>query len=244
MHRPRPVRYRALATDYDGTIATDGSLDADTVAALERFRASGRKVIMVTGRELTKLMQVCPRTDLFDLVVAENGAVLYDPLTREEQVLGEPPPASLVAGLRARGVAPLAVGRVIVATLTPHEATVRAVLERLGLDRTVILNKGSVMLLPPHIDKATGFAAALKRLGLAPQSVVGVGDAENDHAFLAHCGCAVAVANALPTLQQQVDWVTSYDHGAGVVELIERIIATDECGRPRSGKAPAQISRK
>lgn len=238
------MRYRALATDYDGTIATDGSLTPDTIAALGRLRKSGRKAIMVTGRELTKLMRVCPRTDLFDLIIAENGAVLYDPATREEQVLGDPPPASLVAELRARGVAPLAVGRVIVATLTTHEATVRSTLDRLGLDRTIILNKGSVMVLPRNVDKATGLAAALERLGLPPESVVGVGDAENDHAFLKECGCAVAVANALPTLQRQVDWVTSYDHGAGVIELIDRLIATDECGEPQSDESPAQISRK
>ncbi len=199
---------------------------------------------MVTGRELTKLMRVCPRTDLFDLIIAENGAVLYDPVTREEQVLGEPPPASLVAALRARGVAPLGVGRVIVATLTTHEATVRSTLDRLALDRAMILNKGSVMVLPRNVDKATGLAAALERLGLPPESVVGVGDAENDHAFLKECGCAVAVANALPTLQRQVDWVTSYDHGAGVIELIDRLIATDECGESQSDESPAQISRK
>jgi len=238
------VRYRALATDYDGTIATDGSLTPDTIAALGRLRESGRKAIMVTGRELTKLMRVCPRTDLFDLIIAENGAVLYDPATREEQVLGHPPPASLVAELRARGVAPLEVGRVIVATLTTQEATVRSTLDRLGLDRTIILNKGSVMVLPRNVDKATGLAAALDRLGLPTESVVGVGDAENDHAFLKECGCAVAVANALPTLQQQVDWVTSYDHGAGVIELIDRLIATDDCGAPQSDESPAQISRK
>ncbi len=53
------------------------------------------------------------------------------------------------------------------------------------------------MVLPAGVNKASGLAAALARLQLSPLNVVGIGDAENDHAFLRACGCAVAVANAL-----------------------------------------------
>jgi hypothetical protein len=57
--------------------------------------------------------------------------------------------------------------------------------------------------------------------------VAGVGDAENDHAFLSRCECAVAVANALPTLKERADLVTEGARGAGVAELIDRLIAAD-----------------
>jgi len=43
----------------------------------------------------------------------------------------------------------------------------------------------------------SGLDAALNAMGLSEHNVVGVGDAENDHAFLAHCEFSVAVANAL-----------------------------------------------
>jgi hydroxymethylpyrimidine pyrophosphatase-like HAD family hydrolase len=39
----------ALATDYDGTLASQGMVDAATLAALERFKATGRRLILVTG---------------------------------------------------------------------------------------------------------------------------------------------------------------------------------------------------
>ena len=97
----------------------------------------------------------------------------------------------------------------------------------LGLDLRVILNKGAVMVLPPSIDKATGLAAALNELKLAPRNTVAVGDAENDHPLLDACGCGVAVANALPALKDRADFVTRGDHGAGVTELIDRLIADD-----------------
>jgi hypothetical protein len=64
-------------------------------------------------------------------------------------------------------------------------------------------------------------------LGLSPHNTVGVGDAENDHAFLDFCGYGVAVANALPMLKERADLVTQGARGAGVVELIDKLIASD-----------------
>ena len=109
--------------------------------ALERLRASGRKLLLVTGRELDDLCRVFPHITLFDLVVAENGALLYWPTTRAEQVLGECPPEAFITVLQQRGVAPLSCGRVIVATWHPHETTVVEVIRDLGLELQVIFNK-------------------------------------------------------------------------------------------------------
>lgn len=38
-----PMRYYALATDYDGTLARDGRVNEDTIRALERLRETGRE---------------------------------------------------------------------------------------------------------------------------------------------------------------------------------------------------------
>jgi hydroxymethylpyrimidine pyrophosphatase-like HAD family hydrolase len=221
------VRYDALACDYDGTLATDGQVDDTTVNALERVRASRRKLVLVTGRQLPDLIQVFPRIELFDRVVAENGALLYNPSDRSERTLAEPPPEEFVAELRRRGVSPVSVGRVIVATCEPHKTTVVEVIRKLGLELEVIFNKGAVMVLPSRIDKAIGMDAALAELGLSHHNVVGVGDAENDLTFLVRCECAVAVANALDSLKEQADLVTAGERGAGVVELIDRLLQSD-----------------
>ncbi|MCG3114589.1 MAG: HAD-IIB family hydrolase [Candidatus Manganitrophus sp. SA1] len=221
------MRYYALATDYDGTLATEGRVDEATLEALERLRNSGRRLILVTGRELDELLQVFPQVDLFESVVAENGALLYRPATREIKLLAEAPPERFAQSLRARGVGPLAVGRVIVATWTPHETAVLETIRELGLELQVIFNKGAVMVLPSGVNKATGLAAALEELGLSPHNAVGVGDAENDHAFLHLCEASVAVANALPSLKEQADWVTRGSRGAGVTELIDHLLAAD-----------------
>ena len=231
------MRYFALATDYDGTLAHDGVVAPATVEALERLCETGRKLLLVTGRELPDLMRAFPRLDLFDYVVAENGALLYTPATREAQPLGEAPPEIFVSALREADVTPLSVGQVIVATWHPNEERVLKAIRDLGLEMQVIFNKGAVMVLPPGLNKAAGLSVALERLGLSPHNIVGVGDAENDHAFMQLCECAVAVSNALPMVQERADYVTAADHGAGVVELINMIAANDLANlAPRLGR--------
>src|SRR5205085_10156081 len=109
----------------------------------------------------------------------------------EEVVLGEPPPAKFIELLKKRNVAPLDVGRVIVATWEPNEKAVLDVIHELGLELQVVFNKGAVMVLPSGVNKATGTICAFSELGLSPHNAVGVGDAENDHAMLALCECSV-----------------------------------------------------
>ena len=231
------MRYIALATDYDGTLATAGRVDDRTVEALQRLRESERRLILVTGRELGDLIEVFPHVDLFDWVVAENGALLYEPSTKEERVLGDPPPDTFRDALLEQGV-PASFGRVIVGTRKPHETAVLEVIKKLGLELQLIFNQGAVMVLPVGLDKASGMVAALDEMHLSRHNVVGVGDAENDHAFLRLCECSVAVANALPSIKQTADIVTSGERGAGVIELVDRLLASDlKNTAPQIGRA-------
>jgi HAD superfamily hydrolase (TIGR01484 family) len=219
--------FLAVATDYDGTIAHHGAVKAETVAALKRCKESGRRLILVTGRELPDLKRAFSEIKLFDRVVAENGAVIYDPSTEKERVIAGAPPAIFVEQLRERKVEPLSVGRSIVATWEPHETTVLEIIRELGLELQIIFNKGAVMVLPPGMNKAAGLQAALRELEISPHNVVGVGDAENDHSFMHACGCAAAVANALTMVKQAADIRLAGDHGDGVIELVERLSRED-----------------
>jgi HAD superfamily hydrolase (TIGR01484 family) len=227
------VRFYALACDYDGTLAIDGHVGEAALAALRRLRESGRKLILVTGRLLPDVAALFEPLDLFDRVIAENGAVLYRPARKEERALVEPMPAEFVALLAERGVAPLQLGRVIVATMRPHETTVLSAIRDLGLELQVIFNRDAVMVLPSGVNKGTGLQAALEELGLSFHNVAGIGDAENDHGFLELCECAVAVANALPAIQQRAALVTGSENGLGVAELVSRLLEDDLAGLAR-----------
>lgn len=221
------MQYLALATDYDGTLARDGHVSREMLAKLQDFRSTGRKVILVTGRELPELRACFPELGVCDAVVAENGALLYWPQDDREHVLGEAPTEAFIAEMTRRDVKPFSVGRVIFATWRPHETAVLETLQALGLGHQIIFNKRAVMVLPAGVSKATGLVHVLEQMKIAPAHVVGIGDAENDHAFLDVCGVAVAVANALPAVKDKCDLVMAGDHGHGVRELIDRIIADD-----------------
>jgi HAD superfamily hydrolase (TIGR01484 family) len=221
------MRYLALAVDYDDTAATNDALSDSAALAIERLRISGRRAVLVTGRRLQDLLRVCPRIGLFDLVVAENGAILYDPQRREETILATPVSALFAEKLRQRGVEPVEVGQVLVATRDPYATVVFDVIRELGLELQVITNQSAIMVLPAGINKATGLQFALHKLGLSRHEAVAIGNAQNDHSMLMLCECGVAVANAVVSLKQVAALVTHGANGSGVVELIDELIAND-----------------
>jgi hypothetical protein len=227
MHRTSSVNVHVLACDYDGTIADGGRCSPEVVQALARVRESGRKVLLVTGRMLPDLRAVCGEVDrMFDAVVAENGALLYFPETREARTLGDAPESALVEELRRRGV-PFDLGTSIIATTEGYAEAALAAIRDTGVERTLVFNKGALMLLPGGVTKGTGLDAALTVLALSPHNMVGVGDAENDHAFLALSECAVAVADAIPALRERADYVTRSPGARGVIEFIEEHLVND-----------------
>lgn len=225
------MRYTALALDYDGTIARDGVVAPHVLEGLHALKATGRKLLLVTGRELEELLGIFPGIAVFDRVVAENGALLYRPSTHERHELGEPPPESLVSALKASGI-PLAVGHTILATVRPHETVVLECIAGLGLEQQVIFNKGAVMVLPPGCNKASGLKFALAELGLSPRNTVAGGDGENDHAMLDYAEYAVCTANGIATLKDAADYVTRATHGDGILEVIQGLLADDLASLP------------
>ena len=216
-------RYQLLATDYDDTLATNGRIAPEVVDGLRRLRSAGRRTVLVTGRELDDLLHVCPEIQLFERVVAENGAVLFRPATRETVLLADAPPKAFCELLKRKGV-PFSAGRVVVGTHVPYEEQVLDSIRKLGLELQVIFNKGAVMVLPSGTNKATGLQTALDDLRISPARVVAVGDAENDHALLRMCGCGVAVANAITSLKKEAAIVTHGKNGRGVLEVIEGML--------------------
>src|SRR5438093_2447621 len=227
MQRNAPVNIHVFACDYDRTIADGGRCSPEVAAALGRGRESGRKILLVTGRMLSDLRSVCADVDrVFDAVVAENGAVLYFPETREARTLGDAPESALAEELRRRGVQ-FDLGSSIIATVEAYAEAALAAIRETGVERTLVFNKGALMLLPGGVTKGTGLEAALTVLALSPHNSIGIGDAENDHAFLAMSECAVAVADAIPALRERADYVTRAPGSRGVIEFIEEHLVND-----------------
>src|SRR6187401_2927055 len=134
------MRYIAVAADYDGTLASLGMVADNTVGAIERLLASGRKFLVVTGRILPDLLEAFPQVALCERVVAENGTVLYTPATKDIRLLAPPPLPAFVEELRRRKVTPLHLGETIIPTCTPHEKIILEIIRDFGLELRIIFN--------------------------------------------------------------------------------------------------------
>lgn len=176
-------------------------------------------VVLVTGRTLSHLRADFPGADShFDAIVAENGAIVH--FAGESRAVCPPVDPALAAALSERGVR-LRVGDVLLACSADDGAIATEEIHRLGLDSQLIYNRSELMILPAGITKGTGLRAALDQIDLSPHNVIGVGDAENDHALLDECEVGIAVGDAVPALQSRADRVMSAPSGEGVRELLD-----------------------
>ena len=69
------MKFSVLALDYDGIIARDGHADPAVLEAIREARSHQIVIALVTGRILSDLQRVLAEQGLFDVIVAENGAV-------------------------------------------------------------------------------------------------------------------------------------------------------------------------
>jgi len=227
------MQYLALATDGDGTLMRAGKISQPTLAALKRWRAAGRKLLLVTGERPQDLCEF-PHLELFDHAIAENGTLLVSCDTRKEKRLTKAPPDKLIRALRKAGVEPLKIGRATIETKGSQQSAVQRVLGRTKIGWVVARNRDELMIVPKGKTKATGLAAALHDAHISARQVVAVGDGENDVPLLEYCGLGVAVANAVPALCKHADIVTRGQYGKGVAEIIDRLLATDWLEPPKA----------
>jgi hydroxymethylpyrimidine pyrophosphatase-like HAD family hydrolase len=221
------MRHRVLACDFDGTLAIEGVCSDETIEALQRVAAAGMRLVLVTGRTWEELVDVFDPGTLFEQIVVENGAVVIDTASGHEQLLAPRVPPGLVAELQRTGVTPLIVGRVLCSTAWSQEPKLSAAIAKLGVDRQVVRNRESAMVLPPGISKRTGIEAALRALSETPAATVAVGDGENDVALFAVAGVSVAVANAVDVLKARADVVLTEPNGKGIQALAAALVAGD-----------------
>ncbi len=219
----KAVIFRALACDYDGTLASHDLIGPEALEGLGRAREAGLRLLLVTGRTFFELVRVCERLDLFDAVVAENGAVLYYPRGGMIRDQAPPPPLRLLAELDRRGIH-YEHGRVIVGTGRSDEARVRAALEAAGVGLDLVYNRGALMLLPAGISKGTGVRQVVRGLGLSYHDVLALGDAENDLALFDVCGWAGCPSNAVPALRERADWVFPGNDGDAIGRALTEAI--------------------
>lgn len=199
------MKFSILALDYDGTIARHGHAHPEVVTAIREARAQGITVVLVTGRILADLHRVLTEEDLFDAIVAENGAVLAFPNGRT-RALGRTASRELLSELCERRVE-CAFGDCVIEADADAAPQILGAIRKLELPLMLVFNRSRVMVLPQGINKATGLREALNTMRLSLHNCIGIGDAENDHALLDACEIGVAISWGSKSLQEIADYV-------------------------------------
>jgi hypothetical protein len=212
---------RAIAIDFDGTLADGGTPAEAALVAIEEIRDQGLRAVLVTGRILDELRGVFPSVDrYFDAIVAENGAVIS--LGDGTSMMSTPVEFELDDALFRRAV-PFRRGQVLLATHTGYENEIQEEIHRLGLECQLVYNRDELMILPPGVSKGSGLLRALGSLGISYHNTIAIGDAENDHSLLGACEIGVAVANSVDGLKRHADLVLDKPDGEGVAALLASI---------------------
>ena len=211
---------RVMAFDFDGTLAVEGVVPRELEYALDRCRAAGYALFLVTGRRF-ETVSLGRLGDLFTGVVWENGAVLLHTATGEVYLPFGQLDERLMKALEDAEI-PLERGLAIAATWVPHDQVVWRLLSTHGGGAAVEYNKGAVMVLPSGSSKGAGLERLLTICGFSAHNLVAFGDAENDVSMLRLAEIGVAVGDAVPAVRETADVVTSRPGPAGVLEILDR----------------------
>lgn len=221
----------ALAVDYDRTLTDESFVpSAEVLECLERAREE-MEVIIASGREL-RFFRESGLLGLGDALVLENGAVVY---VGGGTFVQNGPTGEIRDRLDRKGI-PFSSGEVIVSVKRIHETEARDALE--GLDLSLECNRDSLMILPKGVDKGSGVLRAIDAMG-AYQILACIGDGENDLSLFRVADIKGAVANAVPELKTEADYVCKNPYGRGVMEFIEHLastVARRGRGRSRPGR--------
>jgi len=231
------MKLSALALDYDGTIASSGRFSPAVREAIAAVRQQGIAVALVTGRRVADLRQVAGDLTCFDVVVAENGAVLEFPASGRHVVLAHSPRPEVLQELRRRHISVVA-GECVLEAEASSAIPILEVVRALEQPLALMFNRDRLMVLPPTVTKSGGLGRALFALRLSIHNTVGIGDGENDHDLLDACEMGVAVQWGSPALRAVADEVIGGAGPEDVAAYIRRLarqprLTTAQMGRRR-----------
>ena len=215
---------KILVFDFDGTLTLEGvEVPEVTISSLKRVKNLGLATLgIISGSGLNFLiLEYENLSNLFSFLVAENGAVSHFMDPDKTQVLGEDW-AAKAKDVFSNVDFPMRFGTVMGATSLKYIEKVEEALRRSSLDAKIVLNKGSLAVLPPNVDKGTGVASTIEHFGSTSKiHLTCFGDGENDLALFAPADLGVAVSKSVESLKNIADVVTEKPGGLGVAEYLE-----------------------
>ncbi|HOO55000.1 MAG TPA: phosphoglycolate phosphatase [Methanothrix sp.] len=219
---------RAVALDIDGTLTDEKRLlSPPAVEAVQRL-SSLAQVILVTGNVpcFTRAAAVLLGTSR--TFIAENGGVIS--WSEGDLELLSDPSVSQEAYQRLKEVYPLTrmdsryrmTDLVVESNFNVAEAV--SLLEAWGLEADLVDSGFAVHIKDRKVNKGRALAKMMDRLGLRKEEVAAVGDSTSDLPMFKIAGFRASVANAVPELKAESDYVSKLEFGAGFCDIVDQMV--------------------
>jgi len=219
---------RAVALDIDGTLTDDKRLLSPPAVEAVQSLNSRTQVILVTGNVhcFTRAAAVLLGTSR--TFIAENGGIVS--WSEGETELLSDPTICQEAYLRLKEVYPLSrmdsryrmTDLVVESNFNVVEATSR--LEGWGLEADLVDSGFAVHIKDRKVDKGQALGKVMDRLGLRRDEVAAVGDSISDLPMFRVAGFRASVANAVPELKAESEYVSEFEFGAGFCDIVDQMI--------------------
>jgi hypothetical protein len=223
------MKYKALATDVDGTLTSKArGISTGAIQAIRDLEARGIPVILASARPYPILNILREYLGTSGAIVCENGG--HVDYGGESRLLGDNEECREVYhrlkeahGNRVReawtnryNMVDLAIERTL-----DREEVLTVLSEFPGLR---LIDSGFFYhILARDVDKGKGLRAAAEMMGVEPSEIVAIGDSEVDIELLQEAGYGVAVGDASDVLKEIADLVTKGENGEGFREAVKRL---------------------
>lgn len=197
-------------------------------------------VTLCTGRQEPYVEVLMQAIDAHLAAIYENGGGLYFPqeyrfvesprITRQMRETLSEVKAALRQEIVETGRGYFQPGKEVSLTLYPTHHTTVPELYRIAVGvlnahqahYTAQASVSCVDILPQGVDKGTGVKWLSDETGLPLAQIGGIGDSTSDLKFLRLVGHSAAPANATDEVKATVGYVSLYEDGDGVVDILHR----------------------
>ncbi|MFP8956960.1 phosphoglycolate phosphatase [Natrialbaceae archaeon A-CW3] len=217
-----------LVLDIDGTLTRPDGWGIDP-HVFDPIREWDAPVVIATGKAFPYPIALCHSIGVPELVVAENGGVIY---TGSETIYtADRAAAQAVADAYRDAGYDLGWGsddtvnrwretEVAVNRDQPEEP-LREIAAEHGLE---VLDTGyAYHVVKPGTTKGLGVVTIAENAGFDPGDAVAVGDSINDVSTFETVGRSFAVANADDAAKEAADEVLEAEHATGTLRVLERV---------------------
>lgn len=219
---------RAVALDIDGTLTDDERLlSPPALEAVSRLN-SRVQVILVTGNVhcFTRAASILLGTSR--TFIAENGGVIS--WGEGDVELLSDPSICQEAYLRLKEVYPLSrmdskyrmTDLVVESNFNVEGAA--SLLETWGLEADLVDSGFAVHIKDRKVDKGRALQNVMDRLGLCQDEVAAIGDSISDLPMFRVAGFRASVANGVPELKAESDYVSDFEFGPGFSDIVAQMV--------------------